>query len=87
MINMNKDEICAPNKSYVIVTCDGGNEFDLDDGAFPYADLFYVDSKGNGTEAGSNDDDVHSGTISNGFSFMIIGDCSDPIPDEKRELH
>ena len=83
MINISTAEICAPNKSYVIVTCDSGNEFDLDNGVFPYADLFYVDSRGNGTDEENDDDDVHSGTISNGFSFMIIGDCSDPVPDEK----
>ena len=82
-INMSEAEICAPNKSYVIVTCDSGSEFDLNNGTFPYADLFYVDSRADGTDAGNNSDDIHSGTISNGFSFMIIGDCNDPTPEEK----
>ncbi len=75
-----ESEQCAPNKSYVIISCDAGSEFTIADGVFPYADLFTIDSHGDGLGGA---DDVDASTIVDGFASVIIGDCADPTPEER----
>ena len=89
MINIGGNEVCAPNKSWVVIECQDGSSIDLTNepnNEFPFAKLFHVDAKSNGTEEGKDADDVNSDTIFGGLATIIIGHCDDPVPEEKINL-
>ena len=89
MVNIRGNEMCSPNKSWVVIECKDGADIDLTNepnNEFPFAKLFHVDAKANGTEDGSNGDDVNSDTIFGGLATIIVGHCDDPVPEEKMNL-
>ena len=86
MINVDGNEVCAPNKSFVIIECQGGSSIDLSsepNNELPFAKLFHVDAFGDGTGAGNDADDVNSDTIFGGIATIIVGHCDDPVSKER----
>ena len=89
MINVGGNEVCSPNKSYVVIECQGGSEIDLSvepDNEFPFAKIFHVDAKADGTDAGNDSDDINSDTLFGGLATIIVGHCDDPVSMEKNNL-
>ena len=80
---VSENEVCAPNPSYLILTCDTGNEFTLDNGIFPYASIFHIDSLADGVSGTKSVDDVDMDTMVGGFASAIVGDCADPTAEER----
>ena len=73
----------------MVVECQDGSSIDLSNepnNEFPFAKLFHVDAKSNGTEEGKDADDVNSDTIFGGLATIIIGHCDDPVSHEKVNL-
>lgn len=86
MINVRGNEMCSPNKSWVVIECLEGSSIDLTNepnNEFPFAKIFHVDALANGTEAGKDADDVNSDTLFGGIATIIVGHCDDPVPEER----
>ena len=85
LINVSDDSYaCSPNKTFVKIYCDSDSTFTMNsDGSFPYAQLFYLDVRNNGTTGDNSTDDVHVDSLYNGLSLINVGACADPIPEER----
>ena len=82
-INVNSTvEMCSPNKTYVVISCDAGAEFSTENGVLSYGDFFYVDPLANGVAGFFKDDDIDSTTAENTFASIVVSDCDDPITVE-----
>ena len=68
---------CArPINPGLLLNAKDGADIDLTNepnNEFPFAKLWHVDAKANGTEDGSNGDDVNSDTIFGGLATIIVG--------------
>ena len=81
---MDSNTACMPNKGFVKIYCDSNAGFSFNsDSTFPYSKLFYLDPKGDGTSGANSSDDIHIDSLQSGLSFINVGSCSDPIPQER----